>query len=56
MPTINQLIRKGRSEIAKKSSTPPWGIHLRGGGLRQSIYYNNKRSPFRFKKGGQGSF
>lgn len=45
MPTINQLIRKGRSEIAKKSSTPALGNSPQRRGVCVRVYTTTPKKP-----------
>ena len=45
MPTINQLIRKGRYEIAKKSSTPALGNSPQRRGVCVRVYTTTPKKP-----------
>lgn len=45
MPTINQLIRKGRSAIAKKSSTPALGNSPQRRGVCIRVYTTTPKKP-----------
>ncbi len=45
MPTINQLVRKGRSKAGKKSKTP--ALLLRQNTLRRTKKEESKGSPFK---------
>jgi len=56
MPTISQLIRKGRIKVEKKTNTPALaGSPQRPRCLRQGIYDNTKEAKFSFAESGQGS-
>ena len=55
MPTINQLVRKGRTKIGKKSGDACTGqFAATAGGMRQGIYLHTEETEFRFAEGGQG--
>jgi small subunit ribosomal protein S12 len=43
MPTINQLIRKGRSKVKKKSKVP--ALHYYYNSLEGKVYWDPKGSP-----------
>jgi len=43
MPTINQLIRKGRSKVRKKSKVP--ALHYYYNSLEGKVYWDPKGSP-----------
>jgi small subunit ribosomal protein S12 len=45
MPTINQLVRKGRKKTAKKSKTP--ALHLVMNSLKRRSRYLRKGAPFK---------
>ena len=45
MPTINQLIRKGRKQTKKKSNTP--ALHVTLDSLKRKTKYQKKGSPFK---------
>jgi hypothetical protein len=50
MPTLNQLVRKGRVKIQKKTSTP-----AETGCLRSRVYLHTQETKFCFEKGREGS-
>ena len=45
MPTINQLIRKGRKRIVKKTNTPALTGNPQKRGVCTSCIYNNPKKP-----------
>lgn len=45
MPTINQLIRKGRADIQKKSSTPALGNSPQRRGVCVRVYTTTPKKP-----------
>lgn len=45
MPTINQLVRKGRTQSKRKTKTP--SLHLVNNTLRRKIKYFDVGSPFK---------
>lgn len=45
MPTINQLIRKGRAEIQKKSNTPALGNSPQRRGVCVRVYTTTPKKP-----------
>jgi len=56
MPTISQLVRKGRTKIQKKTNTPALAGSPQRRGVCVRVYTTTpKKTKFSFKEGGQGS-
>ena len=45
MPTISQLVRKGRTKIQKKTNTPALGTSAQGRGVCVRVYTTTPKKP-----------
>jgi len=45
MPTVNQIIRKGRKKVLKKTSTPAMGVSPQKRGVCTRVYTSTPKKP-----------
>ncbi len=55
MPTISQLVRKGRTKIQKKTNTPALAGSPQRRGVCVRVYTTTPKNRIELKEGGQGS-